>query len=216
MKFEIKHYLKTGSKKTCNFVKVNCKKGIYKIDIIKKRCEMYNEFKKNLQAEIEYNISLTAECHLRNIDIDKKFEDKMIDTSILNSKLFKDVEATAIGCGCSYILYTLVGKFGVASTGTAISTLHGIVAKNAILAKIGFGTIASGGLGIGGGLAILGIITLTPLILRKIFFDKNGNFLLNNDCTIEEIIRKETDEIFHTASEIKKVNKEIEIILGIN
>ena len=47
--------------------------------------------------------------------------------------------------------------FGVASTGTAISSLSGAAATNAALAWLGGGTIATGGGGIAGGTALLAL-----------------------------------------------------------
>lgn len=47
--------------------------------------------------------------------------------------------------------------FGTASTGTAISALHGIAATNAALAWLGGGTTAAGAAGIAGGKALLAL-----------------------------------------------------------
>ena len=53
---------------------------------------------------------------------------------------------------------------GTASTGTAISALSGVAAKNATLAWFGGGSLASGGLGMAGGTAILGGIVAGPVV----------------------------------------------------
>lgn len=58
----------------------------------------------------------------------------------------------------------LIGSFGVASTGTAISTLSGAAATNATLAWLGGGSLASGGLGVAGGTAVLGGVIAGPAI----------------------------------------------------
>lgn len=47
--------------------------------------------------------------------------------------------------------------FGTASTGTAISALHGAVATNAALAWLGGGSLAAGGAGVAGGQALLAL-----------------------------------------------------------
>lgn len=57
-----------------------------------------------------------------------------------------------------------VGLFATAGTGTAISTLSGPVAINATLAWLGGGTLASGGLGMAGGMWVLGGIVAAPLV----------------------------------------------------
>ena len=53
----------------------------------------------------------------------------------------------------------LVTQFAAASTGTAIASLHGAAASNAVFAWLGGGSIASGGLGVAGGIAVLGTLT---------------------------------------------------------
>ncbi|MCK0538658.1 hypothetical protein [Alcanivorax quisquiliarum] len=60
--------------------------------------------------------------------------------------------------------YGGVGFLGSASTGAAISGLSGVAATNATLAWFGFGSIASGGLGVAGGTAILGGIVAGPVL----------------------------------------------------
>ena len=75
--------------------------------------------------------------------------------------------ARGAGAGFSTALGTwaLVGTFGTASTGTAISTLGGAAATNATLAWLGGGPLASGGLGMAGGTAVLGGIVLIPAVV---------------------------------------------------
>ena len=53
----------------------------------------------------------------------------------------------------------LVTQFAAASTGTAIASLHGAAATNAVFAWLGGGSIASGGMGVAGGMAVLGTLT---------------------------------------------------------
>jgi hypothetical protein len=67
---------------------------------------------------------------------------------------------TALGIGS----WTAVSLLGSASTGVGISALHGVAATNATLAWFGGGSLATGGLGMAGGGAILGGIVLLPLI----------------------------------------------------
>ena len=57
-----------------------------------------------------------------------------------------------------------VTTLGTASTGTAISSLSGAAATNATLAWFGGGSLASGGLGMAGGTAILGGIVAGPVL----------------------------------------------------
>lgn len=61
--------------------------------------------------------------------------------------------------------YNAAGAFATASTGTAIASLHGAAATNATLAWFGGGSIASGGMGIAGGSAVLGGVVAGAAIL---------------------------------------------------
>ncbi|NER35748.1 MAG: hypothetical protein F6J93_17450 [Oscillatoria sp. SIO1A7] len=54
--------------------------------------------------------------------------------------------------------------FGTASTGTAIGSLTGAAATNATLAWFGGGSLAAGGLGMAGGMAVLGGIVAGPVL----------------------------------------------------
>ncbi|SKC04686.1 hypothetical protein SAMN06296386_11577 [Lachnospiraceae bacterium] len=70
------------------------------------------------------------------------------------------IKAGALSVGTGAIVgiatYGGVAMFANASTGTAIAALKGIAKKNATLAWLGGGSIASGGAGIAGGTVVLG------------------------------------------------------------
>jgi len=68
-----------------------------------------------------------------------------------------------IGAATAAGAYSLIGLVGAASTGTAISTLSGVAATNAILAWLGGGALAAGGAGIAGGTLVLGGIFVAPV-----------------------------------------------------
>ena len=71
-----------------------------------------------------------------------------------------------------------VMALGTASTGTAISSLSGAAATNAILAALGGGSIAAGGGGMALGTAILGASTLgVGLLVGGIIFNATGGKL---------------------------------------
>ena len=61
--------------------------------------------------------------------------------------------------------YSAAATFATASTGTAISTLSGAAASNATLAFFGGGSLATGGMGIAGGTAVLGGLVAGPALL---------------------------------------------------
>ena len=69
----------------------------------------------------------------------------------------------ALGAVAATGVYAAAGAFGTASTGTAIGSLAGIAARNATLAWLGGGSLATGGAGMAGGVAVLGGIVLAPI-----------------------------------------------------
>ncbi len=68
----------------------------------------------------------------------------------------------ALGGAAAAGTYAAVGVVGTASTGAAISGLTGIAARNATLAWLGGGTLATGGGGMGAGMVNLVGIALAP------------------------------------------------------
>ena len=73
----------------------------------------------------------------------------------------KAAGAAAAGYGGAV---TVATSIGVASTGTAISSLSGAAATNAMLAWFGGGAVAAGGGGMALGAAVLGGITILPAL----------------------------------------------------
>ena len=70
---------------------------------------------------------------------------------------------------------------GAASTGTAISSLAGVAATNATLAAIGGGSLATGGLGMAGGTAILGAAVAGPVLaIAGWAYNSHGEEALKN------------------------------------
>lgn len=72
--------------------------------------------------------------------------------------------AGVAGAAAGFAIYGGVMALGAASTGTAISALSGAAATKATLAAIGGGSLATGGLGIAGGTAILGAAVAAPVL----------------------------------------------------
>lgn len=83
----------------------------------------------------------------------------MTATKALGTTAAAGTAAAAALQGVPTAVTALVGKLAAASTGTAISSLHGAAATNAIMAWLGGGSIASGGGGIAAGTAVLQGIT---------------------------------------------------------
>ena len=72
----------------------------------------------------------------------------------------------AIGTGALVGMASYGGAtmLATASTGTAITSLSGVVATNATLAWFGGGSLAAGGMGMAGGMAVLGGIVAAPVL----------------------------------------------------
>lgn len=99
--------------------------------------------------------------------------------------------STALGA------WAIVGSFGTASTGTAISTLSGAAASNAILAWLGGGSIAAGGGGIAAGTMVLGGLVAIPAIAITGLFQH-----LQANKKIEQL-KKEELKIIKSIGQIK-------------
>ena len=101
---------------------------------------------------------------LKQIRLNWKQQANKIDKDYKNATV-KNAGAGATGAGLGVAVVTMGPKvamgvattFGVASTGTAISTLSGAAATNAALAWLGGGTLAAGGGGMAAGNAFLAL-----------------------------------------------------------
>ncbi|QSQ14170.1 hypothetical protein [Myxococcus landrumensis] len=74
------------------------------------------------------------------------------------------VAAAVTGAGASALTTGLVTTFATAGTGAAMSGLSGAAANSALLAWLGGGSLASGGLGAAGGAVVLGGIAVAPAV----------------------------------------------------
>ena len=94
-----------------------------------------------------------------------RYEDLISEAEVQADELEKvyggAVSAVAIGGGVAAlgpsVAMSIATTFGTASTGTAISALSGVAARNAALAWLGGGTLAAGGGGTALGSTILGL-----------------------------------------------------------
>lgn len=127
------------------------------------------------------------------------------------------VGAGAAGAAAGFAVYGGVMAFAAASTGTAISSLGGIAATNATLAAIGGGSLATGGLGIAGGTAILGAAVAAPVMaILGWAYDKHGDESLANankakkqsDLVIEKI-KRAINNLQETNSSVERIQAAI-------
>ena len=88
----------------------------------------------------------------------------LYDIKQANRTAIASLSGTAVSGAVGVGVPALISHFGTCGTGAAISSLHGAAATNAVFAKLGFGTIASGGFGASGGVVVLGgIVAVTAV-----------------------------------------------------
>ena len=130
------------------------------------------------------NVRLTDSIgldELRNFNPDSPdfldMKKKSLDLSDVATGLAGGVAGgTATAAG----VYSAVGAFGAASTGTAISALSGAAATNATLAWLGGGSLAAGGFGMAGGALILGgLVAIPALVITGLFLGAKAEKALN-------------------------------------
>lgn len=109
------------------------------------------------------------------------------------------------------------GGFAVASTGTAIGTLHGAALTNATLAWLGGGSLAAGGFGMAGGTVVLGGIIAGPaLLLGGVILDKKAEKILYEAMEKQdeaEKIKKDVEKVVVMLNGISERAKQVKILL---
>jgi hypothetical protein len=135
--------------------------GSQKIDIYQSSFPRFiDSFSKITNIEFEDNIALEN----RQNHSYERFLDIKNRVLSINEVVSGGAGALAGGALAGFGAYGSVGMLATASTGTAIGSLSGAAATNATLAWLGGGSLASGGLGIAGGTAVLGGIVAGPIL----------------------------------------------------
>lgn len=120
--------------------------------------EIMNQKAKGKEYEFLSEIDIQAEEIKEMEAVDMKASDALRTLAVGGG-------FAAIGViGTPAIVTGAVTAMCAAGTGTAISTLSGAAASNAVLAWLGGGTIAAGGGGVAAGTVVLGAITATATI----------------------------------------------------
>lgn len=119
------------------------------------------------------------------------------------------------GAAAGFAVYGGVMTLGAASTGTAISSLAGAAATKATLAAIGGGSLATGGLGIAGGTAILGAAVAAPVLaIAGWAYNSHGEEALRNahkvdqevDAAIEKLAQA-IEQLATTEGYVRKIKQ---------
>lgn len=166
--------------------------GRVKVDVFQNQFKFLVEFSKKLKGR--------STAKLQKFDeffnpIKLKEIEKQVSVAL---ELDKTMGSSAIGGALTGLAaYGGVGLLGTASTGTAISALSGAAAKSATLAWLGGGSLATGGLGMAGGMAVLGGAVLGPALAI-------GGFMMANKA--EEAL----SEAWRYESKVDKAVAEID------
>lgn len=203
----------------------------------------------NEMGELTYLIlgELQKSSKLLNKNIDGLKQAELITTSDLNKQLrnldkvynnhkFNSNNALILGSAAAGGLlavgsWTLVSMLGTASTGTAIATLSGVAAHNAILAWFGGGALAAGGGGMAAGTLTLGFIVMAPMIVYSTWKTYKKAEEVNNETmklpaetqkikieneSLEEtrlMIQEKVRQLKQQLANIQKVNNQVYDIL---
>lgn len=144
---------------------------------VKRELEFFGKMKLDLYAgiiaEAADAVNRLKATSLRKLDDTELSEIRFSPAEIaeINDASLKAAEflgggLSSLGSGAlsGFGAYGMALGFGAASTGTAISSLSGAAAQNALLAWFGGGSLASGGLGMAGGTAVLGAVAVGPAL----------------------------------------------------
>jgi len=145
------------------------------------------------------NVSI-KQRKLINKGIDSKcYTLDKIDASITAGDMaISATKGTVAGVSTALGTWALVGTYGIASTGTAIGTLSGAAASNAILAWLGGGSLAAGGGGMAAGTVVFSGLVAIPVIAITGLFQH-----LAANKKIKEL-KKEEVKILELINNIKK------------
>lgn len=121
--------------------------------------------------------------------------------------------------------YGSVGLLASASTGTAIASLSGAAATNATLAWLGGGSLAAGGFGMAGGMAVLGGIVAAPVLAvggflyskagEKALDDARSNLMKAESAVIEmDTARNATDAISSIVEKSLLAIEQLDLLLS--
>ncbi|QIM62978.1 chemotaxis protein [Pasteurellaceae bacterium Orientalotternb1] len=123
----------------------------------------FNEFKQ-IADELLKKLENAQQKEL-TINLPQYKLDKIDDLSMSATTYLRQLAGgAAAGAAAAYAAYGGVMALAAASTGTPIAALSGAAAYNATMAALGGGSLATGGLGMAGGTAVLGSVVAAPII----------------------------------------------------
>lgn len=112
---------------------------------------------------IDYNDSIIKDGDLKGLRAEDLLEMRQ-STAAMQEIVTGGLASLGAGGLAGLAAYGGVALLGTASTGAAIGGLSGVAATNATLAWLGGGSLAAGGFGMAGGMAVLGGIVAGPVL----------------------------------------------------
>ncbi len=167
----------------------------------------YSDMIELIQNRPEFQKYKDSSVKLPNYNV-QDLRDVSSGARTLLSSISGAVVGTAGGFAAAGAVTSAVTALGTASTGVAISSLHGAAAANATLAALGGGSIAAGGGGMALGTTILGISALgAAILIGGIVFNIAGAKTLQRakEFSAEaEKLEKEVNQICDFLSELNE------------
>lgn len=156
------------------------------------------------------------EFHGEDIRFDKHDLDQIKEISISAIDLLGSSALTAsAGALAGFAAYGGTMALGVASTGTAISSLSGVAAYNATLAALGGGALSAGGGGMALGSMVLGGAVAGPVIaVGGLLLNAKGNSSLEKAEEIRQEVNKTVDLIKESTVYLKKLKLISDKVIG--
>lgn len=181
-------------------------------DLGKKELEILNSFEKFAQVFEKIQGKPQFKTYNKDgVNIPEYNAEELKKVSVGAGILLGGIGGAAVGTAGGFAAAgattAAVMALGTASTGTAIASLSGAAATNAVLAAIGGGAIAAGGGGIALGTTILGAATLgVGLLVGGVIFNITGSSLSDKADEAWSQMKKSEREIDKICSYMKELS----------
>ncbi len=212
---DTKDALKNAEKMTESYRRETSEKvqklGKIKLEIMATEIQEFVKYFSRIKSTELKETDILSQLNIKNFSVESI---KELEQATLNAQDILKEGATGIAAGVllAYGTYGGIMTFGTASTGTLISGLSGIAAKNATLAFLGGGSIASGGGGIALGQIVLGGLVVGPaLLIVGSIFDAKADTMLNTAKSNRALSNKMIEELYTANVQILTIGEVIDL-----
>jgi hypothetical protein len=181
--------------------------GQLQLDAMKHTIGRFITFIENLGQRGSTSVEYLLEGIDFSVEKIKEYKAATIEVEVFFKGGVKAAGAAAAGYGGAVTIATTIGT---ASTGTAISSLSGAAATNAMLAWFGGGAVAAGGGGMAAGVWVLGGITAVPaLAIGGFIAAREGQKALTKAQEYEAKVNKAIAEINEAKDYSQQIKRRI-------